>query len=42
MKDTVLFKGIDNKEEIQVSALEIKEYANTEIEKIISDLNRKS
>lgn len=42
MKDTVLFKGIDNKEEIQVSALEIKEYANTEIEKIISDLKTNS
>lgn len=42
MKDTVLFKGIDNNKEIQVSALEIKEYANTEIEEKLSDLKTKS
>lgn len=42
MKDTVLFKGIDNNKEIQVFALEIKEYANTEIEEKLYGLKTNS
>lgn len=42
MKDTVLFNGMDEETEIEVSALEIKEYTNSEINQRLSDLESNS